>query len=372
MKYTCSSCEYSTNDKSNFNRHLKRKRKCLPKTTSLDQKVPENDQEEIHRDTQNPVFTKKKDEKDQEEIHRDTQNLVLSEKEIHKDTQNLVFTQENQNRKWNCHYCSKTFSTNCSMNRHMRLYCKVKQNQSQRISELEEQNRQLQSQLQNQNQNQNSGGSNHHNHTNSHNTTNNIINNNNQFNITLPEGTWSRNLWAVMIHLISKTKGDRFTKGELEFNEAFGKTLSVAFHHPDSPLYNTIQMLGRKEAWAKHNGKVVQKKKLLKKINKQHVDRLIQFMFEDNERFRKEMPPVPVIEQWIEVNNEVIRHIKKYDPCDKETIRESEEVFRNQSLINEFNTLVSEVKKNQSMDTTIAHGQEREKRRVVWKSSLKK
>ena len=72
------------------------------------------------------------------------------------------------------------------------------------------------------------------------------------------------------------------------------------------------------------------------------------------------------------MNNEVIRHIKKYDPCDKETMRESEEVFRNQSLINEFNTLVSEVKKNQSMDTTIAHGQEREKRRVVWKASLKK
>ena len=103
-----------------------------------------------------------------------------------------------------------------------------KTHQKRRISELEEQNRQLQSQLkeQKERQIQDRGVSNHHYHTNSHNTTNNIINNN-QFNITLPEGTWSRNLWAVMIHLISKTKGDRFTKGELEFNEAFGKTLLV-------------------------------------------------------------------------------------------------------------------------------------------------
>ena len=166
-----------------------------------------------------------------------------------------------------------------------------------------------------------------------------------------------------MLFLISKTKGDRFSKGELEFNDAFGKTLSVAFHHPESPLYNSIQMLGRKEAWAKHNGKVVQKKKLLKKINKQHLDRLIQFIHEDNERFRTELPPVPVIEQWIQVNNDVIEHIKKYDPCDKNTIRESEEIFRSESLLNDFNSFVAEVTKNTNMDSTIAFGQESERTR---------
>ena len=29
-------------------------------------------------------------------------------------------------------------------------------------------------------------------------------------------------------------------------------------------------------------------------------------MKSDNERFRKELPPVPVIENWIKVNNEII------------------------------------------------------------------
>jgi hypothetical protein len=344
-----------------------------------DQKRPENDQNALQKDTQNINKTSLEIQKDTQninktslEIQKDTQNINNINLEIQRDTQNINNNHNNHNnhnnnvnndKTWSCYFCLKTFTTNCSMNRHMRLYCKVKKYHSDRIKELEEQNRQLQNKLLQQD------GTNHHNINNSNNsnyinnTTTNNITNNNQFNITLPEGTWCRNLWAVMIHLISKTKGDRFTKGELEFNDAFGKTLSVAFHHPDSPLYNSIEMLGRKEGWAKHNGKVVQKQKLLKRINKQHLERLIQFIYEDNERFRRDMPPVPVIEKWIEVNDEIIKHIKKYDPCDIHTLRESEEVFRNQTLIKEFNNLVYEVKKNESMDKTIAFGQQREQKR---------
>ena len=40
------------------------------------------------------------------------------------------------------------------------------------------------------------------------------------------------------------------------------------------------------------------------------------------------------------MNNDVIEHIKKYDPSDKTTIRESEEVFRSESLLNDFNSFV--------------------------------
>ena len=115
MKYICKRCQYSTNDKSNFNKHLKRKRKCVPKKV---QKVPENCQMEIHRDTQIINL----------EIQRDTQN------------NNNV----NDSNTWSCYFCLKTFTTNCSMNRHMRLYCKIKKYHRNRIKALEEQNRRLQ------------------------------------------------------------------------------------------------------------------------------------------------------------------------------------------------------------------------------------
>ena len=347
--FTCHrGCGYTTKRQFDLQRHLNRKRKC----TQITQNEANIASKEIHIDTQNSIFTT-------EEIHRDTQNNIFTEEEIHRDTQNNILRQETKDKKWICSYCSKPFSANCSMNRHMRLYCKVKKQREyelrQRNAFLEEQNLELlqRAQMQQQPTTSHTSGSHNHNTNHSHNTTNNI----NNYNINLPEGTWNRKLWGVMLFLISKTKGDRFSKGELEFNDAFGKTLSVAFHHPESPLYNSIQMLGRKEAWAKHNGKVVQKKKLLKKINKQHLDRLIQFIHEDNERFRTELPSVPVIEQWIQVNNDVIEHIKKYDPSDKTTIRESEEVFRSESLLNDFNSFVTEVAKNANMDRKIAFSQ---------------
>jgi hypothetical protein len=77
----------------------------------------------------------------------------------------------------------------------------------------------------------------------------------------------------------------------------------------------------------------------------------------DNERFRKELPPAPVIEKWIEVNNEVISHIQKYDPCEKENIKNTEEVLRNRRLPSNYNDLVSEVKKCDRMDRLIARSQ---------------
>jgi len=366
MKYTCSRCGvYTTDLKSNLKRHLNRKRKCtqiIQNEENIESKENHNESHNavfatnrITKESHNPLFTQNNPLFTQEMNHNESHNVVLS-------SPNTVL---NTTKRWKCEHCDKTFSTNANWNRHMRLYCRVKKEQETTISVLQEQVRQLKSHIEQQRLEQpptssHTNGSHNHNTNHSHNTTNNTINN---YNINLPEGTWNRKLWGVMLFLISKTKGDRFSKGELEFNDAFGKTLSVAFHHPESPLYNSIQMLGRKEAWAKHNGKVVQKKKLLKKINKQHLDRLIQFIHEDNERFRTELPPVPVIEQWIQVNNDVIEHIKKYDPCDKTTIRESEEVFRSESLLNDFNSFVAEVTKNTNMDSTIAFGQESERTR---------
>ena len=362
MKYTCPRCGvYTTNLKSNLKRHLNRKRKCtqiIQNEENIESKENHNESHNavfatnrITKESHNPLFTQNNPLFTQEMNHNESQNVVLS-------SPNTVL---NTTKRWKCEHCEKTFSTNANWNRHMRLYCKVKKEQETTISVLQEQVRQLKSHIEQQRLEQPPPTSHSNGSHNTNNSYNNITNNINNYNINLPEGTWNRKLWGVMLFLISKTKGDRFSKGELEFNDAFGKTLSVAFHHPESPLYNSIQMLGRKEAWAKHNGKVVQKKKLLKKINKQHLDRLIQFIHEDNERFRTELPPVPVIEQWIQVNNDVIEHIKKYDPSDKTTIRESEEVFRSESLLNDFNSFVTEVAKNANMDRKIAFSQKHDR-----------
>ena len=113
-------------------------------------------------------------------------------------------------------------------------------------------------------------------------------------------------LQRVMVQMISKIRSTPLSDAESNFGEAFQQTLSIAFFHPDSPIYDTVEMLGRKESWVKQRGQLVDKKKFLTKVNRDHFERLITFMHNDNERFRTEMPSVPVIKKWIAVNNEVI------------------------------------------------------------------
>ena len=290
-----------------------------------------------------------------------TQKLTQNNQDI-KEKQQCVrkgpqCVQENKSTveqpRWVCPNCDKTFKHNRSWNRHMRLYCKGK---SIKTQILEQENAALRKIIEEglvSNTTHNTTTNNTiNNNTTNNNTTNNIIN-----NITLPEGQWSRMLYRMMVLLISKTKGDNFQSGELEFTDAFRKTMSLAFFHPDSPIYESVQLLGRKEAWGKRNGDIIEKKNLIKTINKEHYKRLILFMKADNERFRKELPPAPVIEKWIEVNNEVISHIHKYDPCEKEILRSTEEVLLNRKLPSNYMNLVSEVKKSDRMDQLIARSQ---------------
>jgi len=390
MKYTCVTCQYSTNDKSNFNRHLKRKRKCVLKTTRKrpenDQKVPENDQEEASRGAVEAIFGNPdipigavepifgnpdipigavEPIFGNPDIPIGAKKSVFEDHKSHKDNKNEE-TKQNVTKIWECKHCNKTFAHNTSWNRHIKSRCKVlKWN-------LEQENFRLKKEIEKLKAEKKAEASritnNTTNNTTNNNTTNNNTMNNNTININniqLPDGVWTRKLYRVMAHLMAKTKGDRFSPGEIDFYDAFQKTMSVAFYHPESPVYDTVQMLGRKEPWAKHNGKIVRKRKLLKKINQEHYQRLIQMMNADNERFRKELPPAPVIEQWMEVNNEVIRNIKKYDPCEKTMIQNAEEVFRSKSLIGDFNRVVEEVKKADRMDRDIAHSQARDTQRMV-------
>jgi hypothetical protein len=390
--YTCPhGCGYKSQRKYDVQRHLNRKRKCTQnafinaKNDAIESKKGTENRvfgnQEAQGSTENPVFGN-------QEAQGSTENRVFGNQEAQGSTENPVFgnaeTQNlnntnyfsNQNQTenctikgkkvWTCMYCSKTYQHNRSWNRHMRHSCKVLKHKlwgennrlKKEIEKLKAEKKAETSRITNNTTN---------NTTNNNTTNNNTMNNNtiNINNIQLPDGVWTRKLYRVMAHLMAKTKGDRFSPGEIDFYDAFQKTMSVAFYHPESPVYDTVQMLGRKEPWAKHNGKIVRKRKLLKKINQEHYQRLIQMMNADNERFRKELPPAPVIEQWMEVNNEVIRNIKKYDPCEKTMIQNAEEVFRSKSLMGDFNTVVEEVKKADRMDRDIAHSQARDTQRMV-------
>jgi hypothetical protein len=368
---------------------LKRKRKCVPKTTRErlendqkttrnDPKVPKNDQEEMPGEAKNINYLNSEEPYEAKNI-----NYLNSEKPGEAKNMNYITNNSNNlnnkttfcensdiesstSKKWTCMYCHKTFAHNSSWHKHMRLRCPVLKSklvaENLKLKQELDKLKSLQSAAKQTIQHNTTNNTTTHNN----NTTNNVVNNiQNINNIQLPDGIWSRKLYRVIVHLMSKAKGDRFSPGEISFYEAFQKTLSVAFFHPESPVYNTVQMLGRKEAWAKHHGKIVQKNTLLKKINVQHYERLIEIMKADNERFRKELPPAPVVQKWMEVNNEIIRNIKKYDPCQKKMIRDTEEVFRTKSLIDDFNICVQEVKKADRMDRDIAYSQARDAQRVL-------
>ena len=92
---------------------------------------------------------------------------------------------------------------------------------------------------------------------------------------------------------------------------------------------------------------------MLKTINQEHFSRLILFMDDANRRYRTVKPSVQVIQNWIEVNNEIISHIKKYDPCKKSILQTTEEVLRNKSLPQKYPELENAALDNHRCDMHI-------------------
>ena len=173
MKYTCLTCKYSTNDKSNFNKHLKRKRKCVPKTTrkrlKTDQKTTRNDQKKAQKGTEKGQLGTKRHTKsatwhakgtqnvhfDEEKVQYGEENVQYGEENVHYDEQKVQHDEENveqycvkvpkrtqqisngdtTQKIWECLYCFKTFKYNRSWNRHMRDYCKAKSNRTQLLEQ---------------------------------------------------------------------------------------------------------------------------------------------------------------------------------------------------------------------------------------------
>ena len=71
---------------------------------------------------------------------KDTHQVASHTQTYTKDTQNVVThtqtytTKETENNKtWNCNYCNRQFTTNSSMNRHIRMFCKEKNTENNKL-----------------------------------------------------------------------------------------------------------------------------------------------------------------------------------------------------------------------------------------------
>jgi len=180
MKFTCNRCgTYTTNLKANLARHMKRKKPCVRK-----------------------------------EIHRDTQEKQLIKK-----------------REYACSHCNKIFSTNSSMNRHIRIYCKEAKLHK-RVTDLERENERLRQQRITTN------------HT-TNNIQNNTIQNNNIIHI---HAYGSEDLQPIMNKIPILLKHFPTT--------AVTDLICERYYDPDHPENKTVKITSRKEKWAQiYNGK---------------------------------------------------------------------------------------------------------------------
>ena len=152
--YTCNRChKYKTNLKNNLKRHMNRKKPCIKiaeKTNKMAEKTNK--------------MTKKTTKSNDLEPQRTTNNQNSDASEPQRTT--------NSQHGWTCNYCARKFTTNSHMNRHIRLYCRVKKSKMEmlknRVDTLEQTVRHV---IDNSNYNMNS-----HNTTNSHNSHNTINN----------------------------------------------------------------------------------------------------------------------------------------------------------------------------------------------------
>ena len=182
MLYTCSRCQkYKSKRKADVKRHMKRTKSC-----------PEFTQNQIPRDTQM--------------IPRDTQ--------IYK-----------------CQHCSKLFSANCSMNRHIRLYCKELK-LKQENTRLQEEIRSLQTQVITVNNN------------NITNNNSNTINNNQKIIINAYGSEDLKYLLPKLPTLIQHFPASAVTD-----------VICETYYDPDHPENKSVKIRSTKEKWAQvYNG----------------------------------------------------------------------------------------------------------------------
>ena len=127
MIYTCNRCNnYKTKDKSNYNRHLKRKKPCVKTTKTTKKTTKSND------------LGPEKTQNDANLTPKNTKNTLNDANLTPKNTKNTTRPHNST-----CVYCNKVFSRIDSLNRHIKSRCKIKHKRDEN-EQLQYENQRLQ------------------------------------------------------------------------------------------------------------------------------------------------------------------------------------------------------------------------------------
>jgi len=141
VNYICQRCNYKTTLKSNFRRHILRKKICKPILADVSILYIKNIYNMV-------VSTENKRDNlnDSQKTHKDSQKTHKDSQKTHKDSQ--IIPKKSEITSINllnisCNYCNKIFTRTNNRNRHIKKYCKIKkqkyiiEEKNKKISNLE-------------------------------------------------------------------------------------------------------------------------------------------------------------------------------------------------------------------------------------------
>ena len=315
-KYTCNRCgKFKTNCRKSFWQHQNRTKKCGPNR--------------IIRESQ--------------ENHIESQENHIESQENHEEAQVVVSNTT-------CCYCSKVFATNSNMNRHKRLYCKVKKQKEKEerekglIQKLLEKVQTLEDKVtkqQQQQQQQQTQQTTINNITNNNTNIQNIQNNNNSQNtqnIQLPQMTPTE-LMRLIAHLMIRD----------DYKEGLEKSVSLYANHPSGPAYGSIEALGRKEKWCLKDGELKLFNKVIEKLNREVNMRALEQVNREA-LFWREHANIPCAKGRLPVLEQALVEIREANPCEKECLAETEATIRNGTVYREAGEDIRELKEMDVID----------------------
>ena len=240
--YSCEQCGYSTEHKSNYTRHTRRKTGCGPKTNVQNSVV---DVQNSVVDVQNSVVDVRDSVVDVQDSVVDVQNSVQPEfeaidesnvvcKSCNKEMTKLNITRHKRSCKGvpinTCRCCLKNFKTNHHKNNHKR-YCKKNPNNTNHLLDVNLTENNNDTVVHN---NQQQIATNIQNNVNNNNITNNV---NNNYNITIKFGH------EDMKYLESKREIDERVDQAIQ---CLSDVLDLVYFNADHPENQTLRKTGKK------------------------------------------------------------------------------------------------------------------------------